>query len=150
MREREILLRITIEDPPAGVVFAVQHGRDQLHQPNRSSGEPLSFDFAVRARPAGNAGGVRLLGPFVQGPPSGRFVYVNSGTYAGDASSCWSRRAKVSLNSVTEQLLGELAASPGARLEARIAGTAKDGGPACATVPLFGTGWRAVAPPAPR
>ncbi len=50
-------------------------------------------------RPA-RAGGSRradglpnFLGPFVQGPPVGLFVYVNSGTLAGQSDSCWTRRS---------------------------------------------------------
>jgi hypothetical protein len=38
----------------------------------------------------------------------------------------------------------EALATPGAVIEARIAGTAKDGGPACATVGLLDGGWRVV------
>jgi len=43
-------------------------------------------------------------GPFVQGRPGSRFVYVNSGTYAGDQKSCWSRRAKVPLTGIAASL----------------------------------------------
>jgi hypothetical protein len=89
----------------------------------------------------------------VVGPPSGvawaihaRFLYLNSGQRAGQADSCWDRRAKVSIAGITRQLLDRLRQRPGARLEARIAGTAPDGGPACATVPLLNGGWQIVAP----
>jgi hypothetical protein len=44
------------------------------------------------------------------------------------------------LATITQKLVEQ--AKKGAMLEARIAGTAKDGGPACATVPLLGGGWR--------
>ena len=150
MVERQVPLRIIVDSPPGGVVFAVQRGRGDLHQPTRSSSEALSFDFAVRARSADDSGGVRLLGLFVQGPPGGRFAYVSSGTYAGDSSSCWGRRAKVPLTGITADLVEALEATPGAWLEARIAGTAADGGPACATVALLGQGWCLVRAPAPR
>jgi hypothetical protein len=88
-----------------------------------------------------------LLGPVTQGPPTGRFVYLNSGQRAGQADYCWDRRAKVPLAGITQQLIDRAREQPGARLEARVLGTGLDGGPACATVPLLEGGWR-ILPPA--
>ena len=139
MTEREVAMRIVVVDPPPDVAFALQRGRAELVAATRSTGSPLAFTFSVRARMGGPKPGVNLLGPFAQGTPDKRFVYVNSGTFAGDATSCWSRRAKVSLAGVTGTR-----ASRGARsdacLEATIPGRAGDGGPSCATVPLL-RGW---------
>jgi hypothetical protein len=142
VQDKEIAIRVIVVDPPAGVMLAVQLGRSDLHQPTRSSGHAVSFDFTVRVRPVGNT--VNVLGGFSQGPPAARFVYVNSGTYAGDQTSSWGRRAKVPLSGISPQLLRELEATPGSVLETHIAGKAKDGGPACATVPLLGDGWAVV------
>lgn len=139
VNEPEIALRITLVDPPLDVAFAVQHGRAELHQLARSSGATISFDFTVRVRAANP---LVLLGPYTQGPPASRFVYINSGTYAGDKVSCWSRRAKIPLAGITPALLRELEQTKGAVLEARIAGKSRDGGPACATVPLLDGGWK--------
>lgn len=144
MKEEEIPIRLTVIDPPVGVMFAVQRGRSELHQATPSTGSTISFDFTVRARPTANPNALNLLGPYAQGPPTARFVYVNSGTYAGEPASCWSRRAKVPLSGITPELMRKLAGSPGARLEARIAGTGRDGGPACASVALLDQGWRIV------
>ena len=80
--------------------------------------------------------------PFSQGPPSGRFVYVNSGTLAGQKGSCWSRRAKVPLTGITWDDLDAVRCGPVRVLEASIHGTGRDGGPACASVPLAAQ-WRA-------
>ncbi|HEY7635758.1 MAG TPA: DUF5990 family protein [Gemmatimonadales bacterium] len=85
-----------------------------------------------------------LLGRVTQGPPSARFVYVNSGVRAGQADSCWDRRAKVPITGITSHLIDSVEHKRGTRLEARIAGTAGDGGRACATVPLLDGGWRVV------
>jgi hypothetical protein len=41
-------------------------------------------------------------------------------------------------------MIDTVLATPGAVIEARIAGKAKDGGPAAASVPLLGDGWRVV------
>src|SRR5262245_53617610 len=99
MTDQEIPLRITLIDPLVGGTFALQSGRTNLRQTTRSTGAAISFEFTVRARGAGNS--FSLLGPFCQGPRTSRFVYVNSGTYAGDRGSRWSRRAKVPLAGIT-------------------------------------------------
>ena len=134
----EIPLRITLVAPPRGVLFCLQgRGREPVGQ-TLSKGEDLVFDLAVRADESGAQ--PRFLGPFTQGPPAQRFIYVCSGTMAGEAGSCWTRRAKVPLSGISHELLKDWRASAAARLEARIRGTAKDGGPACASVEILG-GW---------
>jgi hypothetical protein len=139
--ERNLPLRITFLQPPRDVVFCLQSGKTEIVSPVRSAGGDLSFDFNVRVgqRPDGQP---NFLGPFAQGPPAGRFVYVNSGTCAGQAESAWTRRAKIHLSSISWPLIEEALAAPDGILEARIAGTSRDGGPACATVPLLDGGWK--------
>ena len=129
-------LRIVVATPPAGVVFAVQRGRHDLLAPSSATPESVAFEFPVSVADAGS-NPPRLTGEFTQGPPAKRFVYVNSGTCAGQADSCWSRRAKVPLTGITPALLQSALRSPHPMLEARMQGTGRDGGPACATVPLL-------------
>jgi hypothetical protein len=138
----EIPLRITLVHPPRGVVFCLQRGKAEIVSPVRATGDDLSFDFTLRVRDGRPDGLPNFLGPFTQGPPSGRFVYVNSGTSAGQADSRWTRRAKIQLSGISWPLIEEALAAPDAVLEARIAGVSRDGGPACATVPLLDGGWR--------
>jgi hypothetical protein len=93
---REVTLRIIIEQPPPGVDFALQKGSGKLYetvQKQRSDGKNIVFEFqpALRKDLSGIA---ELAGPFVQGPPRQRFVYVDIGTYAGQTDSRWSRRLK--------------------------------------------------------
>lgn len=139
MMKHEILVRITIVDPVAGVTMQVQRGKDELLPPSERSTQAVSFDFEVTVdlteRP-------NFLGKYAQGPKDRRFIYVNSGTYAGE-HSIWGRRAKISLMSVTREQIDEVIASAGARLEAVIFGSARDGGPMCASVPVLG-GWKVV------
>lgn len=139
--ERNLPLRITLLQPPRDVVFCLQRGKTEIVSQVRSVGDDLSFDLSLRLgeRPGGLP---NFLGPFAQGPPAGRFVYVNSGTSAGQPGSCWTRRAKIPLSAITWPMIEEVLAASDRILEARIAGTAKDGGPACATVPLLGGGWQ--------
>src|SRR4051794_29923914 len=117
--EREIPFRITVVKPPAGVKFGLQRGRGDLLPPVEVSAERLCFDFGLRVGGERADGGPNLLGAFAQGPPAGRFVYVNSGTLAGQADSCWTRRAKVPLAGVTWELLEQVLSAPDAVLEAR-------------------------------
>ncbi len=139
--EREIPLRITLVHPPRDVVFCLQRGKGEIVSPVRATGDDLSFDFTVRVRDGRTDGLPNFLGPFTQGPPDGRFVYVNSGTSAGQAGSLWTRRAKIQLSGISWALIEEVTAALDAVLEARITGTSRDGGPACATVPLLDGGW---------
>lgn len=140
--ERELPVRLVVVRPPRGVTFRVQRGRAELLPPTRETDDEIAFDFTLRVRGREGDGAPNFLGPYAQGRPADRFVYVNSGTCAGQADSCWSRRAKVPLARLGWPLVEAALASPGAVVEARIEGTGKDGGPACATVPLLGEGWR--------
>jgi len=137
----QIAFRITVLQPPAGVLFRLQRGRSELVPPSRETASELTFDFTLRLELGAPGTPPRLLGPFAQGPPEKRFVYVNSGKQAGERESCWDRRAKVDLGGVNAALIEQATATPGAVIETRIAGTGRDGGPACATVPLIG-GWQ--------
>jgi hypothetical protein len=139
----ELPLRIMMEHPPTGAVVAVQRGasgKAVLVGPVSSAPEALVFDFAITVKGAGPDGGPRLLGACVQGPPDGRFVYLTSRLYAGAPGTTGGRRAKVPLGGISWALIEALPA--GGRLEAHIAGTARDGGVACASVPLLPPGWR--------
>jgi hypothetical protein len=135
--------RIVLVAPPSGASFALQRGKADLAGVAVSTGQNMQFEFVFQAE-EGFAGRVRFSGEFVQGPAGGKFVYVNSGTLAGVPGAPWTRRAKVSLESLTWTAVRRVAAQPGACLEARISGVAKDGGPACASVPLLNGSWVAV------
>ena len=142
MPQSELHLRIVVIDPPPRATFAVQRGRSEFLPPARQTPAEIVFEFSVRvAEPNGSE--PNFLGPYAQGTVHERFVYVNSGQRAGDAQSSFDRRAKVHLKSIGWPLV-EKALATGSVLEARIEGKSRDGGPACATVPLLGGGWRLV------
>lgn len=126
--EIALALRIVIEKPPAGVVFGVQKGRGGGYETilkQRSDGGDVTFDFVLPLK-------ADFSGPLVQGPKGARFVYIDIGTAAGQFDSCWTRRLKIPLAGIDRAAKGVQ--------EARISGTAKDGGPSCATVKPIG-GW---------
>ncbi|MBI5362652.1 MAG: hypothetical protein HZA53_05700 [Planctomycetes bacterium] len=135
-REDEIALRVVVVAPPPGYVFCVQGKAGEFLGALRSSTTDLVFDVTVRAT---DDDPPRLLGNVAQGAPAERFLYVCSGTYAGEVHGLNSRRAKLPFATITRALVQR--ARKGGRLVARITGTAKDGGPACATVPLLDGGW---------
>ncbi|HEY7337692.1 MAG TPA: DUF5990 family protein [Bryobacteraceae bacterium] len=132
MIEQSVRLRIVVVRPPAGVRFCLQRGKENLDGATAAEGCDLHFDFALRARLDAD-GGVRLVGTFVQGPPTARFLYICVGACAGQLGSPWTRRVKVPLTGITWK---QVEAANGL-LEAAYEGTAKDGSPACATVKLI-------------
>jgi hypothetical protein len=136
---RELTLRIIVEQPPPGVDFALQKGSGRTYetvQRQRSEGNDLAFEFTPSIRDGVSDSMAALGGPFVQGPPRQRFVYIDIGTYAGQADSCWSRRLKIPLVGIATKMIVARDV-----LEARVPGTGRDGGPSCATVKDF-EGWK--------
>jgi len=114
-------------------------------QTQRSNTKDLHFEFSVHLKP-GKGNLPNFLGPFVQGPPGERFVYLDIGAFAGQANSCWNRRLKIPLRGITWDMIDKVAdASPKSQsskaLEARVPGTGSDGGPSCGTVKHF-PGWK--------
>jgi Family of unknown function (DUF5990) len=135
----EARLRIVLELPPKGVAFGLQKGKGSAYetvQTQRSTGPDLVFEFSIGVRPSTHRDVPAFSGPFVQGPAGGRFVYLDIGTYAGQADSCWSRRLKIPLAGITTRMI-----DAGGVIEARVPGTGRDGGPSCATVKDF-DGWQ--------
>jgi hypothetical protein len=137
---RPITLRLALLNPPAGVAWAVQLGRTELLPPVRVTPDQVSFEVPLELVSSAS-GEPRLRGAAVQGPAGGRFIYVNSGSRAGVVGSGWDRRAKVHLSSVPLEMLQARPASEALLLHGEITGTAKDGGPACASVPLLRGSW---------
>ena len=139
----QVTLRVIVRHPVPGVTLRVQRGRGGLVPPIAETADAVTFELLVEAR-ARPDGSVRVSGPEVQGPPAARFVYVNAGTYAGQANAPFGRRAKVPLGELTGGVVNAALARRGAVIVGEIDGRGRDGGPAAATVPLLGEGWRVV------
>jgi len=136
MARIDLTLRIILANPPTGVVFSKQDAKNHPVDPVRSEGD-LSLDIPITLTPTPL--GLRPGGGFVRSDGRGRFVYVASGRAAGDCQTDWQRRLKIYLHDLPADLVA------GEVVEATIAGRAKDGGPACATVPLLKS-WTRVRP----
>ena len=123
-------LRIVIEQPVIGVLHSLQAKDESPLDPKSSrKGESLVFDFQVRVGP-----GPKFFGDQVRREgPLRRFVYIRVGQYAGDPSSPWSRRMKIDIHDIGNDLLDRVAKSGGV-IETTVIGTDKDGTPTCATV----------------
>ena len=138
-----VKLQITIVDPPSGTKWALQLGKSDLVPPIRVTERAVVFETDVELIAGSKAEPFRLRGAAIQGRPGNRFLYLNSGTYAGDRASAWSRRAKVPLLGITAGL-AKAAGRKNNILECQFSGTAKDGGPACASITLLPPGWTAA------
>lgn len=122
-------MRIVIEQPVPGVRHSLQSKDDAPLDPKVSQGgEPLAFDLSLRIAP-----GPKFFGDQVRREgPERRFVYIRIGQMAGDRASPWSRRMKIDIHDLPQDLLDRAAA--GGTIELTVNGTGKDGTPACATV----------------
>jgi len=142
--ERELTFRIVLENPPTGVDFALQKGKGsnyEIVQKQRSGTGDLRFEFTARAIPGVKGAMPNLLGPFVQGTPDARFVYIGIGTFAGQTNTEWNRRLKVPLTGINAQMVEQASRDLCSVFETHVPGTGKDGTPSCATVKPF-AGWK--------
>jgi hypothetical protein len=144
-------LRIVLIDPPPGVDFGIQEGKGNDYktiQVQRSKAANLQLDCTITVKGNRADGPPNFVGPIAQGPPTGRFVYIDIGKSAGQFDSCWQRRIKIPLQGITWEMIDSVLESPKRLLQATIPGTGKDGGPSCATVKPM-DGWKLLLPPRP-
>lgn len=138
---REVPLRIILEKPLAGVLYGIQKGKGNNYetiQKQMSNSSDLIFELSVEVKYDKSNNPV-FLGPFVQGSPQERFIYIDIGTYAGQRNTPWSRRLKIPFTGISKSTVEKL--SSGNMLVTKVPGIGKDGGPNCATVKPFG-GWK--------
>jgi len=141
-----VTFRIILLNPTEGVEFGLQKGSGNNYetiQKQVAEKGNLHFDFTAEVR-MGKDGTYSFYGPFVQGPPAVRFVYIDIGTAAGQRSSAWSRRLKIPLTDISKELLKEVLNGSDILLETTVPGIGRDGGPNCGTVKPF-NGWHQIA-----
>ena len=143
--ETEVTLQIVLVKPTTGVDFGLQKGSGNNYetiQKQRSEAHDLIFKFSVKVKGEREKDLLpKFSGHFVQGPPNGKFIYIDIGTCAGQTNTGWSRRLKVPLSGINWKEIDQLIATPDLILETIVPGTGRDGGPNCATVKPF-PGWR--------
>jgi hypothetical protein len=144
--EFTVPLRIILVDPPPGVDFGIQEGKGNDYKTiaiQRSRTGKLVLECTIKVKGNRADGTPNFVGPISQGPPTGRFIYVDIGKSAGQFDSCWQRRIKIPLEGITWEMIDSVLETPKRLLQATIPGTGKDGGPSCATVKPI-DGWKVV------
>ncbi|MDX1908700.1 MAG: DUF5990 family protein [Bacteroidia bacterium] len=143
----ELSLQIILVNPTKEVVFGLQKGagsRYETVQKQRSTSEELTFTCTIKVNGDRSKDPLpKLSGSFVQGSGDNKFVYIDIGTYAGQADTSWSRRLKIPLTGITWATMDSLRSS--SMLQTKVPGTGRDGGPNCATVKPF-DGWHIIHP----
>jgi hypothetical protein len=136
------MVRVVVRNAPPGVKFAMQRGKSDLLEPSSRTETELVFDVPIRVATKPGSKVPNILGPYAQGPASDRFLYLNSGTMAGQEETGWTRRAKIKTAGISWALVDDALGRGNAALLVEIHGRAGDGGPCCGTVPALGGGWR--------
>lgn len=140
----EIRLRIIVDDPVPGVYLRLQRGKDELVDATSQTARQVAFNFTARTGTPLPNGAPNFLGPFTQGPPTLRFVYIRVGRSAGQPNTPFDRRAKIPLGGISAELLAQALAKPSSVLEVHIPGRGKDGTPTCASVKVPPGAWKLV------
>lgn len=143
--KHDLIVRIVLQKPPDGVAFGLQKGSGhacETVQLQQARAQDIRFECSLTVkgdRHTDEKPG--FSGPFVQGSPPEKFIYIAIGTYAGQAGSIWGGRLKVPLRGITWATIEEIISASGLVLETQVPGSGKDGSPAYATVKPFG-GWK--------
>lgn len=141
---QEVILRIVLENPTPGVEYGIQKGSGSNYetvQTQRSNSNDLCFEIRVQIKADENNNTV-FFGPFTQGAPKERFIYIDIGTYAGQKDTAWSRRLKIPLKNIPKNILKRSGSE--IILVAKMPGSGgNDGGPTCGTIKPF-DGWKLV------
>jgi hypothetical protein len=95
-------------------------------------GDVPQVTWSLECEEVDRDGTIDLKGPYIQGPPGGRFVYLNWGVVDGEGAFTMFRRAKLWLDAVPEEVL------VGSRRSGTLVGTLgltdESGHPRCASV----------------
>jgi hypothetical protein len=135
--EAVLPLRNILVFPPPGVDFDIQEvkGNDyKTTSTERAKAGNLFLECTVNVRGRRADTPTNFTGPISQGPPTSRFIYIDMCKLAGPFDSCWQRRTKIPLETITWNMIDSVAEKPERLVRATIPGTGKDGGPYCATV----------------
>ncbi|WP_394345764.1 DUF5990 family protein [Flaviaesturariibacter aridisoli] len=132
--DRTVSLQIIIKKPKAGICYGLQKGSGSTcvtEQAQMSGDSDLTFELVMPVK-ADRAGRFVFSGPFAQGSPEERFVYIGMGSYAGQKDSTINGRLKIPLPELSGNLLVYM--ERGSVLAACVPGTdPKTGQPKMAT-----------------
>ena len=80
--EIAVPLRIVLVDPPPGVDFGIQEGKGNDYKTiavQRSRAGNLVLECTINVKGDRNDGPPNFVGSISQGPPTGRFIYIDIG-----------------------------------------------------------------------
>jgi Family of unknown function (DUF5990) len=95
-------------------------------------GDAPSATWTVDCKTTGSPAGTDITGPYIQGPPGGRFIYLSWGTVDAAGRFALFRRAKLWLDAVPPAVLGR--AQDLGLLVGSLGLTDRNGRPLCAAV----------------
>lgn len=142
----DLALKIVLVGPPTGYAFCLQRGKGAKAERLdyvEADDDDIAFELTVTLRQGKQPDMPDFGGPFVQGPPGGRFFYLCVGRCSMIAEPHWTGRVKVPFYSITWPLARQAASGDG-RLEARYTASRADGRPVLASVKLLDDGWTAA------
>ncbi|GAB2988860.1 hypothetical protein GCM10023080_063200 [Streptomyces pseudoechinosporeus] len=122
------------DDVPAyrNIHVAVQRRDRPAELLDPKPGDAASATWTLACTTAASPGGTDVKGPYVQGRPGARFVYLSWGTVDDSGTFTMFRRAKLMLDAVPADVLD--AAALTGLLVGRLGLTDMRGGPLCASV----------------
>ena len=132
-------IRIEARDLPGrscGLGYANIHvGVQRRGAPNELlqlvPGDATAAEWTLDCTVAEAASGVDMRGPYIQGPPGGRFIYLSWGTVEESRFTMF-RRAKLWLDAVPPEVMRDAVAH--GVLVGRLGLTDRQGNPLCASV----------------
>jgi len=122
-------------DAPGGyhnVHVGLQRGGRPRELLGLTPGDAPAGSWTIDCSPVRSSMGVDLKGPYIQGPPGGRFIYLSWGTVDDAGAFTLFRRAKLWLEAIPPAVV-EAAVDLGA-LVGRLGLTDGKGNPRCASV----------------
>lgn len=135
-------------DPPYRNIHVAVQRRDRPAELLASQrGDAPSATWTLECTTAASPAGTDIRGPYVQGRPGGRFVYLSWGTVDDAGNFAMFRRAKLMLDAVPAEVLDGAVA--GGLLVGRLGLTDARGGPLCARVVPPAITWTAERAPRP-
>ncbi|MFJ2833098.1 DUF5990 family protein [Streptomyces sp. NPDC087263] len=121
-------------DVPAyrNIHVAVQRRERPTELLDSQPGDAASATWTLECATSASPSGTDVKGPYVQGRPGGRFIYLSWGTVDDSGTFTMFRRAKLMLDAVPAEVLD--AAALTGLLVGRLGLTDARGGPLCARV----------------
>jgi len=129
-------------DGYTGIRVGVQRRNDPMQILEPVAGDAESATWSMECTVRTTADGIDVTGPYVQGRPHQRFIYLSWLSDQGPGPLGMFRRAKIRLDTVPEAVLRH--AESGGTIAVKVRLTDDKGNPSCATLGPPAVAWRAA------